>query len=246
MSGVALRRVARRHVPAGRYSVLVVHFVIMGCGRVGATLAQTIESRGHSVAVIDQNPDAFRRLPTDFTGQKVTGVGFDRDTLAQASIQDAYAFAAVSDGDNSNVLAARVARETYGVEKVVARIYDPQRAEIYQRLGIPTVATVRWTADQVLRRMLPLGATDEYRDPSGEVRLAQVDYHPGWTGLSVHRIEAATGARVAFLSRYTEGVLVAADTVLQENDVLHVLMASDDAAAVERTLTHAPKGEEED
>jgi trk system potassium uptake protein TrkA len=192
------------------------------------------------------NPDAFRRLPADFAGQKVTGVGFDRDTLSQASIRDAYAFAAVSDGDNSNVLAARVARETYSVDKVVARIYDPQRAEIYQRLGIPTVATVRWTADQVLRRMLPLGATDEYRDPSGQVRLAQIDYHPDWTGISVRRIEAATGARVAFLSRYTEGVLVTGDTVLQENDVLHVLMASDDAAAVERTLTHAPTGEEED
>ena len=216
----------------------------MGCGRVGASLALAIESRGHSVAVIDQNPDAFRRLPSDFEGQKVTGVGFDRDTLVQAGIRDTYAFAAVSDGDNSNVLAARVARETYGVDNVVARIYDPQRAEIYQRLGIPTVATVRWTADQVLRRMLPLGATDEYRDPSGQVRLAQVDYHPGWTGRAVRRIEAATGARVAFLSRYTEGILVNADTVLQENDVLHVLMGSDDAPAVERILTHEPKTEE--
>ncbi|GAA1740083.1 TrkA family potassium uptake protein [Isoptericola hypogeus] len=217
-----------------------MHFVIMGCGRVGSTLAQTIESRGHSVAVVDQNPDSFRRLPADFAGQKVTGVGFDRDTLTQAGIEDTYGFAAVSDGDNSNVLAARVARETYGVENVVARIYDPHRAEIYQRLGIPTVATVRWTADQVLRRMLPLGATDEYRDPSGQVRLAQLDYHPGWTGSTVRRIESATGARVAFLSRYTDGLLPTADTVLQENDVLHVLMRGDDSAAVERMLTHAP------
>ncbi|PZR53912.1 TrkA family potassium uptake protein [Xylanimonas oleitrophica] len=216
----------------------------MGCGRVGSTLAQEIESRGHSVAVIDQNPDSFRRLPSEFGGQRVTGIGFDRDTLRQAGIEDTYAFAAVSDGDNSNVLAARVARETFGVDNVVARIYDPQRAEIYQRLGIPTVATVRWTADQVLRRMLPLGATDEYRDPSGQVRLAQVDYHPGWTGSSVRRIEAATGARVAFLSRYTDGILVTDDTVLQENDVLHVLMHSDDAATVERRLTHAPDAKE--
>ncbi|MFD6177175.1 MULTISPECIES: potassium channel family protein [unclassified Isoptericola] len=213
----------------------------MGCGRVGSTLAQTIESHGHSVAVVDQNPDAFRRLPAGFSGQKVTGVGFDRDTLVQAGIEDTYAFAAVSDGDNSNVLAARVARETYGVENVVARIYDPQRAEIYQRLGIPTVATVRWTADQVLRRMLPLGATDEYRDPSGQVRLAQVDYHPAWAGITVHRIEEATGARVAFLSRYTDGVVPTASSVLQENDVLHVLMRADDAAAVERVLTHEPR-----
>jgi trk system potassium uptake protein len=221
-----------------------VHFVIMGCGRVGSTLAQTIESRGHSVAIIDQNPDSFRRLSAEFSGQKVTGVGFDRDTLTQAGIEDAYGFAAVSDGDNSNVLAARVARETYGVDNVVARIYDPQRAEIYQRLGIPTVATVRWTADQVLRRMLPLGATDEYRDPSGHVRLTQLDYHPGWTGSTVRRLEAATGARVAFLSRYTEGLLPTPETVLQENDVLHVLMRADDAASVERTLTHAPREEE--
>ncbi|WP_425957076.1 potassium channel family protein [Xylanimonas sp. McL0601] len=217
----------------------------MGCGRVGASLAQEIESRGHSVAVIDQNPEAFRRLSGDFGGQKVTGVGFDRDTLVQAGIEDTYAFAAVSDGDNSNVLAARVARETFGVANVVARIYDPKRAEIYQRLGIPTVATVRWTANQVLRRMLPLGATDEYRDPSGEVRLAQVDYHPGWTGRSVRRIEAATGGRVAFLSRYTDGVMVTGETVLQENDELHVLMRSDDADAVERTLTHAPDPKED-
>ncbi|MCA5893918.1 TrkA family potassium uptake protein [Isoptericola sp. NEAU-Y5] len=217
----------------------------MGCGRVGSTLAQEIESRGHSVAVVDQNPEAFRRLPSSFAGQKVTGVGFDRDTLAQAGIEDTYGFAAVSDGDNSNVLAARVARETYRVENVVARIYDPHRAEIYQRLGIPTVATVRWTADQVLRRMLPLGATDEYRDPSGRIRLAQVDYHPGWAGSSVRRIEAATGARVAFLSRYTDGLLPDADTVLQENDVLHVLMTDDDAPGVERTLTHAPREEDD-
>jgi trk system potassium uptake protein TrkA len=217
----------------------------MGCGRVGSTLAQEIEGRGHSVAVIDQNPDAFRRLPADFSGKKVTGVGFDRDTLVQAGIEDTYAFAAVSDGDNSNILAARVVRETYGVDNVVARIYDPHRAEIYQRLGIPTVATVRWTADQVLRRMLPLGATDEYRDPSGTVRLAQIDYDRGWVGRPVLHLEAATGARVAFVTRYTEAILPTPDIVLQENDVLHLLMTVDTAADVERILTAAPQAEED-
>ncbi|QGQ21002.1 TrkA family potassium uptake protein [Cellulomonas sp. JZ18] len=212
----------------------------MGCGRVGATLAQSLESRGHSVAVIDQFPDAFRRLDADFTGNKVTGLGFDRDTLRTAGIDDAYAFAAVSDGDNSNILAARVVRETFGVQNVVARIYDPHRAEIYQRLGIPTVATVRWTADQVLRRMLPMGTTDEYRDASGQIQLSQVDVHAGWVGLPVRALEDASGARVAYLTRYGDGVLPTAATVLQENDTVHMLLRADDAPAVERVLTAPP------
>src|SRR5580765_8682027 len=154
----------------------------MGCGRVGASLARSLERAGHEVAVIDQEESAFRRLGTSFEGRCVTGVGFDRDTLIEAGIEDAYAFAAVSSGDNSNILAARVARETFGVENVVARIYDPRRAEIYQRLGIPTVATVRWTADQMLRRLLPAGAEEHWRDPSGTVVLAEVHLSPAWVG----------------------------------------------------------------
>ena len=212
----------------------------MGCGRVGATLAQSLESRGHSVAVIDQNPEAFRRLDSEFTGKRVTGLGFDRQTLVQAGVEDAYAFAAVSDGDNSNILAARVVRETYGVGNVVARIYDPHRAENYQRLGIPTVATVRWTADQVLRRMLPMGATDEYRDASGQIVMAQMDVHPGWVGRPLHHIEAATGARVAYLTRYGDGVLPDPATVLQENDLVHMLLVATDLPKVERVLTRVP------
>jgi trk system potassium uptake protein TrkA len=137
----------------------VAHFVIMGCGRVGSTLAHTLEDAGHSVAIIDQDDRAFRRLRTGFSGRKVTGVGFDRETMKRAGVEEAYAFAAVSSGDNSNILATRVARETFHVPHVVARIYDPGRAEIYQRLGIPTVAAVRWSADQVLRRILPLTRT---------------------------------------------------------------------------------------
>ncbi|MCL2463891.1 MAG: TrkA family potassium uptake protein [Micrococcales bacterium] len=212
----------------------------MGCGRVGATLAMSLQSRGHSVAVIDQNADAFRRLDADFEGKKVTGVGFDRDTLLQAGIEDAFAFAAVADGDNSNIVAARVVRETYGVQNVVARIYDPHRAEIYQRLGIPTVATVRWTTEQVLRRLLPMGATDEFRDSSGQIALAQVDVHPDWAGQPLRRLEEVTGARVAFLTRYGSGILPGPATVLQENDVVHILVRSEDLPEVERVLTARP------
>src|SRR6476619_5902062 len=170
-----------------------VHFVIMGCGRVGSTLALILEGQGHTVAVIDSNESAFRRLGAGVAVRRVTGIGFDRDTLREAGIEEAQAFAAVSSGDNSNIVAARVARETFGVDNVVARIYDPGRAEVYQRLGIPTVATVRWTADQMLRRLLPHGAEPEFRDPSGSVRLTEVHVARGWVGRTIADLEAATG-----------------------------------------------------
>jgi trk system potassium uptake protein TrkA len=217
-----------------------VHFVIMGCGRTGSTLAQMVEDRGHSVAIVDQNPDAFRRLGPHFEGRRVVGPGFDRDTLTEAGIQDAYAFAAVSNGDNSNILAARVARETFGVSNVVARIYDPGRAEVYQRLGIPTVATVRWTADQMARRLLPSGAISEYRDPSGALVLAEVQVHGGWVGSRMPAIEAACPARVGFLTRLGEGLVPGPDTVYQEGDLVHVVTRHDDVPEVERILAAPP------
>ncbi len=228
----------------GACSVSAVHFVIMGAGRVGTTLAVALTSRGHSVAIIDQNPDAFRRLPEDFEGRRVTGMGFDRDALTQAGIEDAYAFAAVSSGDNSNIIAARVVRETFGVDNVVARIYDPGRAEIYQRLGITTVATVRWTADQVLRRMMSTGANSEYRDASGRVSLSELDVDPGWLGRSVAEVEAATGVRVAFLSRFGDGLIPSAEDVLQEHDLLHALVYSEEIDTVQRILNRRPPAEE--
>lgn len=218
-----------------------MHFVIMGCGRVGSTLAHGLEEHGHTVAVIDQNPDSFRRLGAGFEGTTVTGVGFDRDTLAEAGIEDAYAFASVSSGDNSNILAARVARETFGVTRVVARIYDPRRAEVYERLGIPTVATVRWTANQMLRRLLPQGAAPEFTDASGALRLAEVTVHKAWVGRRAQVLEAASGARIAYLTRLGEGLLPDAETVVQEGDLVHVLMRADDVAGVERVLAAPPE-----
>jgi trk system potassium uptake protein len=219
-----------------------VHVVIMGCGRVGSTLAHSLEDKGHTVAVIDQNSEAFRRLGPSFAGRRVTGIGFDRDTLREAGIEQAHAFAAVSSGDNSNIISARVARETFGVEYVCARIYDQRRAEVYQRLGIPTVATVRWTADQMLRRLQPEGAEPEWRDPSGAVRLAEVHLEGAWVGQKVRKLEEVSGARVAFLGRLGEGVLPGEDTVLQEGDLVHVVMREHDTARVERAFTESPEG----
>ena len=213
----------------------------MGCGRVGSLLALELESNGHTVAVIDQTKEAFRRVGPDFKGRIVTGVGFDRDTLLEAGIEGAEAFAAVSNGDNSNILAARVARESFGVTNVVARIYDPGRAEIYQRLGIPTVATVLWAADQILRRLTPEGSRSEWRDASGTVQLAEVHPHIDWFGLPVKEIEKAAKLRVAFLTRLGEGLIPDDGTVLQDGDLIHVMLRDDELANVEEILRKSPE-----
>lgn len=212
----------------------------MGCGRVGASLARALERAGHEVAIIDQDESAFRRLGASFEGRRVVGLGFDRDTLRQAGIEDAYAFAAVSSGDNSNILAARVAREKFGVENVVARIYDPGRAEIYQRLGIPTVATVKWTSDQVLRRLLPQGHVPEFTDPSGRVVIAEMPVNAGWVGRRVFDLEATVGGRVAFITRLGEGVIPTGDTVHQDGDLVHFALDRARLAEAERLLDAAP------
>jgi trk system potassium uptake protein TrkA len=217
-----------------------VHIVIMGCGRVGSTLAHILEDKGHSVAIIDQNPEAFRRLRGGFKGRRVTGFGFDRDVLVEAGVEKAAAFVAVSSGDNSNIISARVARETFGIENVVARIYDPRRAEVYQRLGIPTVATVRWTADQMLRRLLPEGHEPLWRDPSGDVVLAEVVLDTGWVGEKVGELEGAAQTRVAFLSRMGEAIVPDAATVIQDGDIVHVVGHADDMERINEAVAKRP------
>jgi trk system potassium uptake protein len=218
-----------------------VHVVIMGCGRVGSTLARGLEDRNHTVSIIDSNPDAFRRLGPSFSGTKVTGMGFDQDVLERAGIGRADAFAAVSSGDNSNIIAARVARETFGIQQVVARIYDPGRAEVYQRLGITTVATVKWTADQVLRRILPAGTEPTYRDPSGTIRLDQVAVNEAWIGQRTVKLQQQSGSRIAWIDRLGEGTLPTRDTVIQEGDLLHLVMREENADRVFKAFNDGPE-----
>ncbi len=215
----------------------------MGCGRVGSTLARSLEDRNHTVSVIDSEPDAFRRLGPGFNGDKVPGIGFDQEVLEKAGIRRADAFAAVSSGDNSNIIAARVARETFGIQQVVARIYDPGRAEVYQRLGITTVATVRWTADQVLRRILPAGAEPDFRDPSGTIRVDHLPVTEAWVGSSVERLQEQARCRVAWIDRLGEGVLPNRDSVIQEGDMLHLVVREDTAELTYEVFGRGPDHE---
>lgn len=196
--------------------------VVMGCGRVGSSLAAGLCRVGHDVAVIDRETAAFNRLSEDFTGERVLGQGFDRDVLLKARITEADAFAAVSSGDNSNIISARLARETFGVNRVVARIYDSKRAEVYERLGIPTIATVPWTTDRLLNMLTRDNETAKWRDPTGTVAVCEVSLHEGWLGRHASELEAATGSRVAFLIRFGAGILPDAKTILQSGDQVYV------------------------
>jgi trk system potassium uptake protein TrkA len=218
-----------------------VHVVIMGCGRVGSSLSAAVERLGHTVAVIDKDAQAFRRLGTDFHGQQVVGVGFDKRVLVEAGIERAGAFAAVSSGDNSNIISARVARETFGVEQVVARIYDAKRAEVYERLGIPTVATVSWTTDRLMRTLLPDGVASAWRDPTGKVAIVQLPLHEGWVGHTVAEVEQSINARVAFIMRFGTGVLPTPKSVVQADDQVYVSALSGTISDVSNAASQPPE-----
>ncbi len=212
----------------------------MGCGRTGSALASEFESRGHSVAVIDRVGDAFRRLPNDFQGQKITGIGFDRETLVSAGVEQAYAFAAVSSGDNSNILAARVVRETYGVDNVIARIADSGRAEVYRRLGIPTVAPVPWTSAQIVSRLLPGGVEESFTDTNAGVSVRRLAVNGAWVGRKITELETATGTRVAYIVRFGKALLPEPSTLLQSDDEAHFVIPADVASTAERVVSRAP------
>ena len=217
-----------------------MYVVIMGCGRVGSSLVAGLERLGHEVAVIDKDPQAFRRLGADFRGRQVVGQGYHREVLVEAGVERASAFAAVSSGDNSNIISARVARETFGVGRVVARIYDEKRAAVYERLGIPTVATVPWSTDRLLRMILPDGVASAWCEPSGTVAILPLPVHEDWVGRPVRQLEAATGSRVAFVVRFGTGVLPKPDTVVQADDTVYVAAVSGTVSDVTAAAAAAP------
>lgn len=217
-----------------------MHVVIVGCGRVGSGLAGILEDGGHTVGVIDKQAKAFRRLSDDFSGRRIQGVGFDRDRLREAGIEEASALAAVTSGDNSNIMVARTAREQFGLERVVARIYDPRRAAIYEKLGIPTIATVQWTTDRVLRRILPDAPTTEWTDPSAAVVLVERPVAPSWAGRRLDDLDIAGLARVAALSRLGVGQVPAPELVTQEGDVVYMTVATERLAELDAHLASTP------
>jgi trk system potassium uptake protein TrkA len=220
-----------------------LHVVIAGCGRVGSELATSLERLGHDIVVIDKNPKAFDRLRSDFTGRQIAGFAFDRDVLEEAGIKDAAAFAAVTSGDNSNILSARVAREHYRVGQVVARIYDPRRAQIYQRLGIQTVATVRWTTDQMLRFLLPEDVPVEYTVDNGEVVITSLQAPPSVVGKNALDLDLDGQRRVVAVSRFGVPRVPDKGLTIQDGDILHVSIVRAGAADLKEELKEVGRPE---
>ncbi len=217
-----------------------MHVIVVGCGRVGSELAVALDRDGHSVVVVDKNERAFRRLPTDWGGHTVVGFGFDRDALERADVGLAGALAAVTSGDNSNILTARIARETYRIPNVVARIYDPRRALIYQRLGIPTVATVTWTTDQVVRRLFPEASVTEWVDATGQLVLVERALPDWWAGRRLEGLNQAGRIRLVAVTRAGAARLAGLEDVGQDGDVVHLAVAKEALDEVEARLAGPP------
>ncbi|MDQ4145378.1 MAG: TrkA family potassium uptake protein [Actinomycetota bacterium] len=217
-----------------------MHVIIAGCGRVGSELATNLERLGNSVAVVDKNPKSFERLRSDFKGRRVVGFVFDRDILEEAGIKEADAFASVTNGDNSNIVSARMAKEHYRLPQVVARIYDPRRAQIYQRLGIQTVATVRWTTDQILRLLLPEEVPVEYTLDNGEVVITGVPAPSELVGRHAVEVDLDKRRRVVAVSRFGVPRVPDPSLTIQDGDILHISVVRGDAADLDEALKQIP------
>ena len=213
-----------------------MHVVVVGCGRVGSGLATAVEAAGHTVAIIDRKETAFRRLPAGFAGKKIVGVGFDRDRLKDAGIEEAGAVAAVTNGDNSNIMIARVAKETFAIESVVARIYDPRRAAIYERLGISTVASAQLTTELAIRWVLPDDAGVRWVEPSGNLCVVDRTVPPTLAGRAITEIERTGQVRVVAVRRLGAGIVATPDLVFQDGDVVYLAVANDQLDTVDELL----------
>jgi trk system potassium uptake protein len=214
-----------------------MHVVIGGCGRVGAEMTVSLARQGHTVSVIDKDPRKFDRLPPGFDGQTFVGFVFDRETLESAGIRDAGAFIAVTNGDNSNILSARVAREAYGVDKVVARIYDPRRAEIYRRLGIPTVATVQWASAQIYDLLFEGFGQTEMAFGDGEMVLLRIDIPSSLAGRPVSTLSEPGQSEVAVINRMGSVTMPGSNAMFQEGDIAHVIVKREAITELRERLT---------
>lgn len=218
-----------------------MHLVIMGCGRVGAELTIQLSKAGHTVSVIDKRKEAFDRLPPDFNAKTIVGVGFDRDVLEEAGIREADAFIAVSNGDNSNIVSARIAREHYKVPTVIARIYDPKRADIYERLDIPTIATVRWAAKQI--QYLLFHGREELKETlaGGSLMHVQIAVPAHLVGKNIDSVQSEGQVEVIGVDRGGSGFIPVPASTFKDGDVVHFIVHKDSLEMFDELMEVPPE-----
>ncbi len=196
--------------------------IIMGSGRVGEQVARSMLAEGHDIAVIDFDSEALARLGPEFRGRRVKGGGFDRKALLEAGIETADAFAATSSSDNVNIVAARVARNVFHVPRVVARLYDPRRAEIYQRLGLVTISSTEWGARRIHELLTHAEIDCVMSFGAGEVKLVQMEAPPQLDGRQVKHITVPGEVSVVSVTRKGQAILPTLGTEFRQGDTLHL------------------------
>jgi trk system potassium uptake protein TrkA len=215
-----------------------MRIIIIGCGRLGSGLAQTLSLRGHTITVVDNDPTTFERLGPSFKGQTVVGVGFDRQVLLKAGIERADGLAAVSASDEVNLVAARMASQVFRVPRVVARSYDPRKAEIYRRLGVQIITPVTWGINRIaeLLSFFPLSTTVSLGN--GEVDIIEAEVPPLLAGRTVNEVTVPGEIQVVAISRGGKTFLPTLGTVFQAGDWLHLAVLAASADRLKALLGH--------
>jgi len=199
-----------------------VKVIIAGCGRVGSLLAAKFSAEGHDVAIIDKDPTAFARLGTTFSGTTITGIVFDKDVLDKAAADKADAFVSVTSGDNSNIVSATIARRVYRIPNVVARIFDPRRADIYRRLGIVTVSSVSWASNEIMSLVLHRDLVRDVSLGDGEVQLVKSSLPPRLSGHSVRDLTISGEVTVVAIVRGGKSFLPTDATAFHDGDIVEL------------------------
>lgn len=210
--------------------------IIVGCGRMGSELANQLSLDGHEVIVVDRDPRAFYRLDAGFKGKTVEGIGFDRDILRRAGADQADALAAVTAGDNANIITARVARKVFRIPKIVARLYDPRRAEIYQRLGLQTVSSTSWGVSRAIQLLVNPDLYVTLSLGNGEVELVELEAPTHWISHTVHNVNVAGEINVTAIIRQGKAMIPTSGTVFQAGDRLTIAVLSTARSRLEDML----------
>jgi len=210
--------------------------IVVGCGRMGSELAIQLSHDGHAVTVVDISPQAFYRLGPAFKGRTVEGVGFDRDVLIRAGVERADALAAVTAGDNRNIVIARVARNVFRVPKVVARLYDPRRAEIYQRLGLQTISSTAWGVSRFIQLLAHPDLHVASTLGNGEVEVVEFEVPAHWVSRSVNNVNVPGEINVTAVSRNGKTFIPTLGTVFQDGDRAAITVLATSRGRLEELL----------